>query len=252
MAVEHLYGRAIVFDYFPLAGDEDTTLHSLVSARLYGPNVEPTTEQLANTAPGHIAEVLTWTPINEEGTGPAGYRLTFSAVEDGTPDSREECDKFFVALNFRAEADGPVLQDDEQVIVYRPDGLTSKIRVTAQQVWGLESKLEQIGRSRLWTEEKIDIAIEELLNRLDGRGYAKRRLFNLHKLNLAARMLACSYCCVDLAGDGDESWEKKATFWRGQADTLFDIAKVGIDSKGDDKPEPEEHVQTGGSVAPLR
>jgi len=255
MAAEHHYGKAITFNYFPHAGNEAITLDSLVSARLYGPNTPPTEEQLEDAgqaSTGHIgARVTSWTLKNDEGTGPAGYRIVFPALADSNPGSSEEIDKFYVALNFRAEAGGPVLRDDEQIFVYRPDGLTSKIECTAQQVFGLESKIAKL-RTVPFVEEKIDLAMEELLDRLEGRGYAKRRLFNLYKLSLATRMLACSYCCLDLAGEGNTVWERKSVTWRELANQHFEIAKVGVDQSGGDRPEASERVQIGGAVAVIR
>ncbi len=255
MGAEHFYGKDIVFEYFPLAGEEEIALDSLISARLYGPNTPPTETQrqdVGQLSTGHIgSRVTSWTLVNEEGAGPAGYRIVFPAVTDANPGSSTEFDLFYVALNFRAQSGGPELIDDEQIAVYRPDGLTSKVRVTAQDVYGVESKLKNL-RSVLWVEAKIELAREELLNRLEARGYPKRRLVNLHKLNLAVKLLAAAYACHDLGGEENPSWFEKASRHRDQADAMFDIAKVGLDTSGGDKPDTGTKVQTGGAVAFLR
>lgn len=247
----HQYGRAIEFDFFPRAGDEEIAGLELVSARLYGPNVEPTSDQLANTQVGHVDEQTEWDLLNEEGTGPAGYRITFDAQEDDNPESSEEQDRFVVVVNYLAETGGPELRVSKQIFVNRPDGLTSKVRVTADDVFALESKIQKL-KPILWVERKIDLAIDDLLNRLEGRGYATRYLFNLEKLNLAATMLACSYCCEDLAGEGNQFWMTKADRWSKRAELNLDIAKVGFDSQKQGRPEPTDTVQTGGAVAILR
>jgi hypothetical protein len=249
--VEHVYGRPLAFRYIPLAGDSEYMADSLVSARLYGPNSYPSTEQIEDAgmaSSGHVgARVTSWDFVNEEGTGAAEYVVVFPALTDATPSGGSEYDFFYVALNYRAESGGDILRDVEQILVYRPDGLTSKIRVTAQDVYAIESRIEDFADSVLWTEAKVDAAIEELLSRLEGRGYRKRRLFNLEKLNAAAKRLACAYCCMDLAGEGNQFWMAKATLYRQQADKLFEIAQVGFDSAGNDAPSPDVKVQ-GGAV----
>ncbi|WZO97309.1 hypothetical protein EP7_004334 [Isosphaeraceae bacterium EP7] len=250
--IRHIYGRPIVFRYIPIAGDEEFVADSLISARLYGPNGYPSDAQIADSgqaSTGHIGSRVTeWELVNEEGTGPAEYRIVFPPISDAQPDSRSEYDLFYVALNFLAEATGEPLRDVEQIQVFRADGLTSKIRVRAEDVWSLESKLEGLDPNPpLWTEEKIEAAIEEILSRLEGRAYAKARLFNLEKLNGAARRLACSYGCFDLISQGTE-WAEKAAFWREQSDVLLDIAKIGYDQGAADTPAPEEKVNTGAVI----
>lgn len=247
--VNHVFGKTISFRYFPLAGDEDLTLHSLVSARLYAD--EPSDAQLANTAGGHLAEATSWTPVNAEGTGPTHYLIQFTAQEDPDVNSSEEYELYFVALNFKAEVSGPTLQDDEQIQIWRIDGLTSKIDVSAQDVIDIETRIEPY-LGQLTIEAKIDLAIEDLLSRLEGRGYAKRRLVNLYKLRLATKMLACAFCCYDLAGEGNQFWAEKGDRWAEVAEEHFNIAKVGLDTSGDDRPDPESVVQTGGVVGIIR
>lgn len=247
--VNHVFGKTISFRYFPLAGDEDMTLHSLSSARLYAD--EPSDAQRANTASGHLQEVTSWTLTNPEGSGPAYYLITFAALEDPDVNSSEEYELYFVALNFKAESTGPVVQDDEQLQIWRIDGLTSKIDVTAQDVIEIESRLEPY-LGQLAIEAKIDLAIEDVLSRLEGRGYAKRRLVNLYKLRLAVKMLACAFCCFDLAGEGNQFWADKGERWLEMSEEHFNIAKVGLDAVGDDRPDPESVVQTGGVVAIIR
>lgn len=253
--VEHVYGRTITFRYIPIANGESYSAYELVSARIYGPNSYPSEAQIedaGSATTGHLgSRVTSWALVNEEGTGDAEYVLTFDAITDATPTSAVEEDKFYVALNYRATSGAQVLRDVEQIFVYRPDGLTSKIRVRAQDVWDLESKIEDL-RDQIWAEVKIDAAIEELLSRLEGRGYVKRRLLNLEKLNASAKRLACSYCCFDLAAEGNQFWLEKAKFWRDQATVLFDLAKVGFDMSSGDKPDKDDNVQTGGVAAYLR
>lgn len=248
----HVYGRALTFRYIPIANEESYIAYELVSARIYGPNAYPSDSQIEDAAlatTGHLGNRITsWSLVNEEGTGDSEYKIVFDAITDTTPANKTDSDLFYVALNYRAQSGGDILRDVEQVEVFRPDGLTSKIRVSAQDVWDLESNIELLDpQAPLWTEAKIEAAIEELLSRLEGRGYSKRRLFNLEKLNAAARRLACSYCCFNLISVGTE-WAEKAKFWREQSDILFEIAKVGLDIAETDTPQPSEKVATGPAI----
>jgi hypothetical protein len=251
---KHVYGRSITFRYTPIAENEAFVANSLVSARIYGPNTYPSAEQIADAGQasiGHIgARVTSWALVNDEGTGPAEYKIVFPPLVDATP-GNVEFDIFHVALNYLAEAGGPTLQDVEQLTVYRPDGLTSKIRVKAQDVYDLDSKVEKEAESLLWTEGKINAAKKEMEQRLAGRGYELRKTFNLERLNTAAAMLSCSYCCMNLYSSGDESWKVKADLWRGLADKQFDMAQIGYDTSGTDTPDPRATVTTG-AVAFLR
>lgn len=250
---KRLYGRTLQVDYFPLAGDQDTRLHSLVSARLY--SQEPTEEQLADVgqlSTGHIGNrVLSWDFVNEEGTGAAGYRFTFPALPLSMNRS-DLGDLYVVALNFLAEASGPELQDTERFYVFPPDGILTKIRVSAQDVYDLESKIKNVGKSQLWMERKIDAAIEHLLARLKARGYTKRDYVDLEELNISAKRLACAYACRDLISDGDPSWSEKHGLWKEEADFFFGIATVRVSTGSSDSPEPAVQAQRARAVAFLR
>ena len=242
---KHLYGKTLSVRYTPAADGEAVTAYSLVSARIYGPNAFPTDAQRANIAAGHIEEVTEWALANEEGTGAAYYKLSFAALNDATPESSIRYDKFFVALNFRLVAGGPIAQDTEQLVVYRVDGSTSEITVDAQAVYDIDDEIERNAPNQLWTEAKIDIARNYVLKILRSRGYEKWKLFRLEELNLAVAMFAAYFCANSLGGQGNPVWFEKAKQYREDADRLFEAAVVGFDSDGSDQPEPEEKIQTG-------
>lgn len=248
--VRHIYGRTITFRYIPLAENEPYDAYQLVSARIYGPNSYPSDAQIANTAAGHVSQATSWTQVNEEGTGPDEFEIVFPAIIDSIPSTKTDYDLFYVAVNFRAESGGPVIYDPtpEQLAVYRPDGLTSKIRVPVDMVYRLDSRLAEVAPSDAWMEDKIQAAIDEILERFEGRGYQLRRMFNLEKLNGSVAMLACFYGCLDRYTEGDTSWKDKADLWRARSDELLAIAKVGFDSAGGDTPSPQETVATGAVI----
>lgn len=248
--VKHFFGKAITFRYAPAAGGEPHTAYSLTSARLY--EDFPTDAQRADTAAGHVEEVATWTLVNREGTGHDEYEIVFADLEDPDPTSSTDYEKYFVALNYLNEASGAAVQDVEQIFVYRPLGATSKIRVSAEDVYELDGALEAVAPTREFVEQKCTAAINYCIGRLKARGYDPRYLFNLEELNGAAARYALSYCCFALVVDGDSSWLEKGRLWREEADLMFDAAAVGYDKDQGGTPEESETVQKGGAVAPLR
>lgn len=242
---KHLYGKTLSVRYVPAADGEATNAYSLVSARIYGPNGLPTDAQRANTAAGHIEEVTSWELANEEGTGEAYYKLSFTALTDATPTSTTRYDKFYVAINYRLVSGGPIVSDTEQLVVYRVDGSTSQIVVSAQDVYDLDDEIERNAPNDLWTEAKIDIARNYVLKILRGRGYEKWRLFRLEELNLATAMFAAYFCANSLGGQGNPVWFEKAKQYRADATDLFDAAVAGYDIDGNDTPDPEEKIESG-------
>lgn len=250
LRVRHLFGRTITFRFIPAVDGEEHIASSLTSARIY--DEKPTAEQVANTASGHLgSEVTSWTLVNHEGTGPAEYEITFPAIEDPDPDSTADFELYYVALNFKAQAGSVSIQTWRQCPLYRERGFTSKIRVSAQEVYDLDQSIEDLARTQLWTEAKIEAAIEDIVSRIEARGYPKDQVFNWEKLNAAARRLACAYCCYDLAGDGNQFWFQKGQLWQERADRMFDAAQFGFDAADDGDPDPSTKVQTG-AVAFLR
>lgn len=248
--VRHLFGRTITFRYIPAVDGEEHTAYSLTSARIY--SSKPTAAQVANTDTGHIEEVTSWTLINEEGTGPAEYKITFAAIADSDPDSTDPYEKYYVALNYKAQSGSVSLQDWELCPIYREDGFTGKIRVSAQDIYDLDRSIEDLARDEpLAIEAKIDAAREEIVHRIKAQGYPKDQVFNWEELNACTRRLALAYCCFELAGDGNQFWFTKGEKWEASANKMFDSTKFGFDAYNSDDPEPDTKIQTG-AVAFLR
>lgn len=234
----------------PQAAGNEYEAYSLTSARLYADY--PTDGQRNNVDAGHLDEALTWALVNYEGSGSAEYLLAFDPIVDDDPNSSTEYEKYFVALNYKNSATGADVQDVEQIFVWRPRGATSKIRVSARDVYDLDDEIQHLAPNQLWTEGKINAAIQELVARLKGRRYVKERLFNWEELNPAAVRLAAAYCYYALTGEGNQFLFEKARMWEEKANALFEIAQLGYDSDGDGTPDAKEVVQTGGAVAYLR
>jgi hypothetical protein len=246
MITRHVYGRSINFQFNPLAGDESVPAHSIVTARIYAD--EPTAAQKNNTVTtGAIgSDVTEWTE-GQRGS----YSIVFPALTDDDPESSEDYEPYFVTTRFRFELDGPVQSVTEQIFVYRPDALTSKISVRPNDIVGRESKIGDILPRKTFIDEKIRDAITRVDRILRNRGYNRKRTFNRELLNEAVELLATAYCCLDLSGQGNEFWAKKFDIYNGLFEEALTVIPVGVDTDGDDRPTPNERAFSG-AVAIIR
>lgn len=241
MSTKHLFGRSISLTFRPAADDEDVTAYALVSARIYGPNPSLTDAQIENTASGHIgSEITSWTP-----TGVGEYTIAIPALVDASPHSAQDFELYKVVFNYTPQSGGATQFDVETIFVYRPDSATTKIDVTKEAVFRLESRIKTLAPSISWVEDKILVAIDEIIAKLEARGYKKRLLFNLQKLNPTVARKATALCCGDLAAQGSQFWATKEEKWEKSCDEMFESAVIGFDTSGADSPTPDMIRETG-------
>lgn len=246
MITRHVFGRTVDFRFMPIADSEDVPAYALSTARIY--LEEPTDAQKDNTVTtGAIgADVTTWT---EKDRGE--YSIAFPALTDASPHSDTEYETYFVTVRYQFEASGPVQSVTEQIFVWRPDAMTSKIRVTPADILKREAKLAEIAPTKTWLDEKIELAIIQIDREVESRGFTRKRTFNREKLNEATALLATALACFDRYGEGSEVWGKKYVVY----DKMFNNAIAGlqlsVDVDGDDRPEPEERSE-GGTAWPDR
>lgn len=251
MAQKHLFGRALSIRFIPQADDEDVSAYALNSsgARIYADY--PTEEQIEDVgqaSTGHIgSRVTSWTA-----TGENEYTVAFPALTDSNPHADTDYETYYVVFNYKAESGGADIFDVETIFVYRPDSHTSKIEVTAADVFKLESRIKEVAPTVLWVEECIQSAIDDILAELESRGYQKRRLFNFQKMNLAAQRLGTAYCCDKLAQQNNQFWAAKADKWEKRGWKMFEAAMIGYDITGNDRPTSPEETKFSGAVSVAR
>lgn len=246
---KHNYGRAIDFRWRPLADDRNVDVApTLVGARIYGPDSEPTESQKNRSdLTGQAGnEITSWTETDVDERS-----IIFDAVTDASPESTARYNTFFVVVNFKYDAAGPTVYDEEVIFLWRPDSLTSWPRVSAAGVYSLEPRVRYVAESQKWVESQIALAIEELFARLKAEGYAKHRLFNLEDFEPAALRSATAKVCYALEGEGNPHWGEKGTRWEKAFETMYKSVAVGYDLDDDDSPSPEEK-RTVGAVAVMR
>lgn len=238
--MQHLFGRTLTVNFYPQAKDEDVSAYQLVSARIYPANTYPTDAQQENLATGHIGEKTSWQKIALN-----GFKVLFDPIVDATPHTSTEYETYYVVFNYRYESGGEVKFDVEQIFVYRPDSHTSTIEVTAEDVYKLDSRLKVVAPTPLWMEDMIQIAVDDIVAALEGRGYEKKKVFNWQKMNGAATRLAAAYACSDRAGESNQFWMRKAERWETRAWKMYETALIGFDVSGGDRPGVDDKRFTG-------
>jgi hypothetical protein len=236
----HLFGRDISFYFTPLAENEDSEAYSLTSARLY--SSQPTSAQLTDHSAalgGFVQSVTTWTAGNE----PKEKKITFSALTDSTPTDTDEYETYYVVVSFKLQAAGPDVIAWEAIFVWRPGAITSRVRVSPSDVYAMESKIEDITDGDSWVTPKIQSALRFVMQKLKSKGYDKRRMFNLDDLNDAVLRKALAYCCMDLAGEDNQFWARKAELYHAEAEDILTQTTVGYDTEGDNVPTANERAE---------
>ncbi len=236
---QHIFGRTIEYGLTILAGDQEIEPDSIVSARLY-PSI-PTAAQRADddgSEGGFVGAMKTsWV---SEGSGE--YRIDFDAVTDPNPDADQEFANYYPVVNFRFQPGGPIESLTEAIIVWRPNGLTSRIRVTPQDVFNLEDKIKAL-RDEVWVQPKIDAAVRWFFRELKKKGFEKRRVFNLEEAKDAVLNRACAYCCRDLDGQDSQRWGDKMGIYFEESKDALNNVMIGYDVDGDGVLDPDETAQ---------
>lgn len=234
----HIFGRDISYRLVLLAEEQEYDPYSITSARLYANS--PTDAQRADhtAALGGMAAtaVTSWT---NEGNGER--LITFAALTDATPHSSDEYTRYFVVVSYLAQAAGPTLISEEAIFVWRPAGITSRIRVEVGDIYEMEEKIQDL-KSDSWVIPKIETAKRDIFRKLKSNDYEKRRLFNIDEINDACVRRALFYCCSDLAGDDTQFWMEKAKFYNVEFEEIWKSLTVGYDAEADGDPVPTERA----------
>lgn len=241
MGTKHLFGRTIDYRFIPLADDEDCGAYQHVSTRVY--EDAPSEEQREDHDYARLdAESFTADAWNEVETGE--FKITLPAITDPDLGSGEDYRQYHVVTSFKLEAGGATVFVEEAIILWRPDALTSKIRVTPAHIFMRESVIETIQPRANFVDHKIELAIIEIDRVLRARGYSRKRTYDRHKISEAAAHLATALACFDLARDGNDMMEK-GRMWREYYKEARDSIPIGYDVTGSDKPAPTEQTFSG-------
>lgn len=239
--VKHLFGRDVSYYFTPLAEDEETEAYGLTSARLYA--INPTPTQLTDHAAalgGFVGSAVTSWTAGSEGRE---KKIVFSAVSDSTPTSSEEYETYYVVVSFTLQSGGSNVFACEPIFIWRPNAITSRIRVTPSDIYALEGKIEDITDGDSFVLPKIQAATRYIMQKLRSQGYKKRKMFNLDDLNDAVVRKALHYCCMDQAGEDNQFWARKAELYSAECEEILKQTSVGYDADGDGTPTPDERAE---------
>lgn len=240
-----VFGKGIALEWAPTINGKPVAAHSLVSARLYSD--KPTTGQIENTESGHIEEVLSWTALSDS----HGYRIDFAAVTDNDPHSLDPYETYFVIINFLFAAAGEEKFDKEVLYIFRPDSVISKISVNAERIAEREKKIGEI-RSDTEIEKHIEAAKRRVWRHLKGLGIEQRTVFNLEELNDAVEEATLASLCIDLSGEGNQFWFRKAEYYDKRFDEIMKATKPNVDASGGDEPDLDTSETNAGVVYLIR
>ena len=199
------FEKAFAFSFTPMAGDEPVNASTFVSARIY--RYKPSTNELqdySNTLATALQYVTdTW--ISEDDFE---KKISFSAIADPDPTSTVDYEVYYVVVSFKYDTVGTTVATEIPITVWRPNGISSRINVSPEDIYALEHKIGQL-KEMNWVFPKIQKATRRVIRRLQGMGF-KRTRTREEDLKDAVVYLATAYCCRDLSGDGNQCWGQKA------------------------------------------
>jgi hypothetical protein len=219
-----IFGKTVSYLFSPLIDDTQTSVSTLVSARIYKDS--PTSTQIDNLASGHIEEKTTWT-----NNGDNTYTISFSPLIDDDAHSGSPYESYYVAINYKYEVTAPTVFEVKSIRIYRPTSWTERIVIVPQDLIDIENKLS-IAFSNPTTTLTAHIAdaIEEVLARFEALGFSKSKFVDIDKLNRYVKYKACEFACRNAASDDGQFWFAKATFYNDECNNIFNQTTINYRS----------------------
>jgi len=200
-----VFGRTFTVSFSARDGEKTVPVSTLSGARVY--SSAPTNEQIADVGDTLSASVVTEVTSWTDGLNDNEKLVTFGKITDASPYSTVRYETYYVVINFKYESSGDVCHTVKQVLMYRPDALTSRFGVEADDIYTIESAFEDV-KGAQWLAEKIVLAEELVEKDLQGQGFELRRLKAEDARNLViwkTAMLGVN----DLSSDSTDVWADK-------------------------------------------
>jgi hypothetical protein len=235
-----VFGKSWNYSFSARDGDKTVSVDSLSGARVY--SSAPTDTEKADVGDTEgtsvVTEVTTW----DTGTNDHEKLITFGAITDSSPYSSNRYEVYYVVVNFKYESTGDVAHSCKQVLMYRPDALTSRFGVDVSDVLTVESKLQTI-KGDQWVVEKVILA-EDLVEKdliADDMDIRKVRLDDARNLVIyRAAMLAVS----DLSSDSGDVWAEKYERHEAEYRRITKYARIRYDFDDSGIALPDERKST--------
>lgn len=236
------FAKAFTFSFTPMAGDEPINASDFVSARIY--RNKPSTNELLDhtntlaTALQYVAAAAGWVV-----EGDFEKQISFSAISDPDPTSTVDYEIYYVVVSFKYDTGGTTVATEIPITVWRPNGISSRLNVSPNDIYALEHKIGQIKEVN-WVFPKIQKATRRVVRRFQGMGF-KRAHMREEDLRDAVLYLATAYCCRDLSGDGNQFWGQKAADYLKEYEEILGQESIGYDADKDGVLEPREQSSVG-------
>lgn len=238
MANRATFEEAFTFTFQAVIGPDATPVvpDSLTSARLY--DDYPSEAQIAdtgNTDPGDAIESVTsWSAGDDTGE----QEVSFALISDPDPTDRDDYEVYYVVVSWKPDAGSANINTVSPLIVYRPTAIGTDFDVDEDDIYAIESKLDDFK-----TSAQINTAIStaERLVKQDLRGRGK----DLARVDLAsikdlAIYKALFILCNSLSSDDGDSWWVKAGEHKETYSMLIESLPISYDIDKDGDIEPDE------------
>ena len=243
--MKYIYGKSFTYNYsMHVDGDPiELPASGLISARLYGANVQPTNNQIDRTdTTGHLQEVTVWASgVNND----YSKDITFSGIVDADKFNNRDYDKYYIVVNTILDDNNIEVFNTETIFMYKPDGYSSRINVTSNDVVTIEPKINDLRTTNQITNH-ITKAKEITLKKLNASGIQSKRLYNLEDLNLIVTYLTLSMISLSLASEQESIWINKYEYYNKIYNDMINNLSISYDIQDDNNPNAEEKT----SIAP--
>ena len=237
---EFVFDKPFQLSFTPMVGDEPVYADTFVSARVY--SAKPSdSERLDHT--NALATAVQYSTTTWIAEGDYEKKIPLSAITDPDPSSRVDYKVYYVVVSFKYASAEATVATELPIVLWQPNGISTRISVAPKDIYALEHKIELL-KEMSWVFPKIDKAKRRVIRRLQGLGYKRKRLRE-EDLNDAVLYLAVSYCCRDLAGDGNPFWFQKADNYLKEFEEILSQESLGYDANNDGVVEPSELSSVG-------
>jgi hypothetical protein len=224
------FGKAFTVTYYPSDREGDAIRASADAPTIYlfGPDTKPGRDAII-AGTGSIETVNSWT---KNGTG---YDITFSAVEDPSPEGQDNTRDFYIGINFTLETGEQSQARLLHLLVSRPLGFDNELRVTSCDI---EKYFHTVDDWMTNSQQGafVDEAIRWVRGRLRDSGYRISKMQNVEDLETAVIQRTINRIAMSLIADGNTGFLELKEDSASEADkALVRLeAIIDIDEDGDE------------------
>lgn len=240
------FGKPLVLNVY-LADEDGNTLvpDDSESPDIYLFENAPTRTQ-ARTGDGAMAgfHLTSWTGTEDFRT------VIFPAVPDKSPDSPVSEWTYFVAVNFKLDADGDRQTLIKSVRLRRVSIQSEILQLSQADLEAIDKSVANVFGSGSTTIDSINATVIRLLKaRFRAKHFEWDRIKDPTDLKDAAVFLALHFAFASQVRAGGDSADRKQDIYKKTFESLIDTAVLSyIDASGDDTEETETEIDAGSNT----